>query len=684
MIHYCSEQKRLKESSKWNLVNVKDIIKYFARHKYIALDTETTGLDPHTCELISIQLGDFENQYVIEYSPNMLNELKPLFLRKDVTFVLQNAKFDLQFFYKHDIILEKVFDTFLAEGILYCGFDNMKLPNYVKKSLEVLALKYCGVLLNKSIRGTICKVGLTDNVIEYGANDVKYLIPIMTKQLIKIQQDKVYGAVKLDNMFVKVLAYLEWCGIYLDQDKWKAKMEQDEQKLRDMEFALNKWVFEKFGDKYVNKQLDLFSATKRCSLNWDSSRQIVPIFQELGVDTKVKDKKTGRMKDTIEAKHISKQASVSPLVKMYIDYKKAQKLVTTYGQNFLDLVNPITGRIHATFWQIMGTGRTSCGKGDSNDDEDSINLQNLPADPITRACFTNQFKNTILVDCDYSQQEDRMYTQLSKEPALISFYNDTVRKRDGHSFTAKLCFPKELKDIPEEKVKDIRPDLRQMAKGAKFAILFGGVGATIAKNLGLSDEEGDAVYTAYLKAFPKLAKYFEYIKGIVLKQGYVHFNEVTGRRSYYQIYDQYQKLEKTITREWWQEYRQHKAAGTTQFLNYYLPTCKEYFKMRGEIERMALNYRCQGSAADMSKLAGVWFFNWILENNLFNKVKISNFIHDRDLSCLNCVNCWELLKTTYYKNIEKYFECLKNCCIFVHELKCIMYGKWTISSFESK
>ena len=63
MIHYCSEQKRLKESSKWDLVSVKDIIKYFARHKYIALDTETTGLDPHTCELISIQLGDFHNKY---------------------------------------------------------------------------------------------------------------------------------------------------------------------------------------------------------------------------------------------------------------------------------------------------------------------------------------------------------------------------------------------------------------------------------------------------------------------------------------------------------------------------------------------------------------------------------------------------------------------------------------------
>jgi DNA polymerase-1 len=491
MIHFCSEQKRVVGSSVWKEIEVQDIISYFKNHKFIALDTETSGLDPHSCELLSIQFGDFDQQFVIEYSPNILEKLKPLLLRKDVVWVLQNAKFDLQFFYKHNIILENVFDTYLAEGVLYCGFDDVKLPNYVRKSLDVLVLKYCGVLLNKSIRGTINRVGLTDKVIEYGANDVKYLIPVMTSQMVKIKEDGLWGAVKLDNKFVKVLAYIEYCGIYLNKEKWLAKMEEDFKKLSDMEFALNKWVFERFGDKYVNKQLDLFSAAKRCSLNWGSSKQIIPIFKELGVDTRVKDKKTGKMKDSIEAKHIIKQVHVSPLIQMYIDYKKAQKLVTTYGQNFLDAINPKTGRIHATFWQIMGTGRTSCGSGDNKDDDNSINLQNIPSDKITRECFTNQFEDTILVDCDYSQQEDRMYTQLSKEPALIDFYNDTARKRDGHSFTAKLCFPKELKDIPEEEVKHTRPDLRSKAKGAKFAILFGGVGDTIAKNLGLSREEGD-------------------------------------------------------------------------------------------------------------------------------------------------------------------------------------------------
>lgn len=631
MIHFCSEQKRVVGSSVWEEIEVQDIISYFKNHKFIALDTETSGLDPHSCELLSIQFGDFDQQFVVEYSPNILEKLKPLLLRKDVVWVLQNAKFDLQFFYKHNIILENIFDTYLAEGVLYCGFDDVKLPNYVRKSLDVLVLKYCGVLLNKSIRGTINRVGLTDKVIEYGANDVKYLIPVMTSQMVKIKEDGLWGAVKLDNKFVKVLAYIEYCGIYLNKEKWLAKMEDDSKKLSDMEFALNKWVFERFGDKYVNKQLDLFSAAKRCSLNWSSSKQIIPIFKELGVDTKVRDKKTGKMKDSIEAKHIVKQVHVSPLIQMYIDYKKAQKLVTTYGQNFLDAINPKTGRIHATFWQIMNTGRTSCGSGDNKDDDNSINLQNIPSDKITRGCFTNQFENTILVDCDYSQQEDRMYTQLSKEPALIDFYNDTTRKRDGHSFTAKLCFPKELKDIPEEEVKHVRPDLRSKAKGAKFAILFGGVGDTIAKNLGLSKEEGDEIYDAYMKAFPKLKEYFDYIKPIVVKNGYVYFNKVTGRRSYYQIFDEYERLSRTIDKQWWENYKQHKFHQTEDFLTYYKPTCKRFFNLRGDLERRALNFPCQGSASDMSKLAGVWFFDWILKENLFNKVKISNFVHDEYL-----------------------------------------------------
>ena len=67
-------------------------------------------------------------------------------------------------------------------------------------------------------------------------------------------------------------------------------------------------------------------------------------------------------------------------------------------------------------------------------------------------------------------QEDFIFTELSQEPKLIDFYNDTKRKRDGHSFVAKICFPKELDGIEEEEVKHKRPDLRALAKKAKFSI----------------------------------------------------------------------------------------------------------------------------------------------------------------------------------------------------------------------
>lgn len=73
-----------------------------------------------------------------------------------------------------------------------------------------------------------------------------------------------------------------------------------------------------------------------------------------------------------------------------------------------------------------------------------------------------------IVRCDsHTLQEDLVFTELSKESKLIAFYNDVV-PRDGHSFVAKMCFPNELSEIPENKVAELRPDLRKASKGCKF------------------------------------------------------------------------------------------------------------------------------------------------------------------------------------------------------------------------
>ena len=155
--------------------------------------------------------------------------------------------------------------------------------------------------------------------------------------------------------------------------------------------------------------------------------------------------------------------------------------MTSFGQNFLDAINPVTQRIHPTFNQMMDTGRLSCGSGgkgkggktkdydvaeevDENKDtsthtnDKSVNVQQLPATKETRAAFVPE-NGHLLVDCDYGDQEGHVFTELSNDREWIAFYNDPDQ-RDGHSFVAKMCFPKDLDGVAEKDVKKVRKDLR--------------------------------------------------------------------------------------------------------------------------------------------------------------------------------------------------------------------------------
>jgi DNA polymerase I-like protein with 3'-5' exonuclease and polymerase domains len=118
---------------------------------------------------------------------------------------------------------------------------------------------------------------------------------------------------------------------------------------------------------------------------------------------------------------------------------------------------------------LVDTGRLSSGGKNKDTGEKYINFQNIPADEETRECFIAS-EGYILCDCDYTAQEDLVFTELSQEPKLIDFYNDKTSKRDGHSFVAKICYPDILKDIEEINVKKEFPKLRANAKKAKFAI----------------------------------------------------------------------------------------------------------------------------------------------------------------------------------------------------------------------
>ena len=620
MIYFVSAQKKLFDSDIIKDSCIEEGIKYCSKLDSIGVDTETTGFQPHGDRILLIQIGDNKNQWVIEGTDSNLAKLKPLLLSKEL--ILQNAKFDLRFLYKVGIFPNKIYDTYLAESVLYMGYQK----GSIRKDLKTLGKKYCDADLDKSVRGKIHKVGFTEEVIAYSANDVAYLHEIKEKQLQLIREKDLEVALRLENAFVQALAYVEFCGIYLNKQMWLDKMLEDKKEAIEKESLLNKWILDNEFVEFIDPQLDLFSTERTVNLNWNSEKQLIPLFKKLKVDLLVKDKKTGKLKESIEAKQIQPQAYKSTLIPLYLEYKKAEKNLSTYGENWIKQINKITGRIHTNFSPLMDTGRLSCGGKDKSKHIEYVNIQNLPADNRTRSCFTVQDSNNILIDADYSGQEAVIFANKCLDKNLLDFYDNGYG--DQHSYVAKLCFPKELENIPLEEVKKKRPDLRQKAKSAGFALQFGGVGATIASNLGIPLEEGNEVEGAYYNAFPGVKDYFQKVIEETMQNGYILFNDFTKRKSFIDFFDEFKELEKKFTRSYWDKYKEEKRKDSTKFHSELLPEVREFFRLRGVIERKSKNYPVQGSAGDCTKLATFLLFDKLRKKDLLNIVKIVNIVHD--------------------------------------------------------
>lgn len=579
MIYFVSNQIDLFESSEspYKYISVEESLEILTPLKIVGLDTETTGLEIWQGKLLTLQLGNKENQIVIDRSTIDIKRYKE-YLESDRLFIIHNAKFDLRWLYKEHIVVKNVYDTFLAEKILYLGFP----PGIVSLSLQACCERYLNVYLDKTVRGKI-HAGMSDEVIVYAANDVVHLEDIMNKQLYIIDSRKQRMALDIENEFVKVLAYIEYCGIKLDSEKWKTKMFKDLERLNKAEQALNDWTINYTlnkndpslifrGDlrskgKIVKPKSNMyitippktlfeeFDTGPQCIINWNSSKQVITLFEELGFKLLVKDKKTGKMKKSVEGKFIKLQKHVSTIAPIYLEYSAAFKVVTSFGQNFLDAINPITKRIHPTFNQLMDTGRLSCGsggkgKGNKSKDSDiaeedstkgtssntvdkSVNIQQLPSDEETRAAFVPE-EGAMLIDCDYTDQEGRIFAELSNDKEWISFYNDP-RERDGHSFVAKMCFPGELNEFNEKDVGEIRPDLRKLAKSARFCFNYNGQAATMAANCNIPIALANEIYINYFRRFNGIDKYFKIQKGDMWERGYILISNITGLRSY--IYD---------------------------------------------------------------------------------------------------------------------------------------------------
>lgn len=593
--------------------SVEECLFYLETIKYIGLDTETEGFDPHTKRILSLQLGDYNNQYVIDTSTIDIVKFKSLIEDKSKVFLMQNAKFDLKFLYKHDIVCENVWDTYLAECVLTTGIQS------ARKSLDFLANKYCGVQLDKSIRGNIHKEGLSTRVVKYGADDVKYLESIKNEQDKLLDKYDLQIALSLDNLFVKVLAYTEFCGIYLDRTAWSNKMKEDRAKMLKAKSKLNEWIINNNHKEWIDPQGDLFNPGVNVTINWNSPEQVVKLLHKYDVNTKVVDEETGKLKDSCEAKVLKSQKEKTSLIPLLLKYKEHEKEVSTYGEKFIKFINPVTNRLHGEYHQLKSTGRMGSGGGESK-----INFQNIPADKRVRHCFTAEESN-VLINADFSGQEQIVFANWCKDPDILEFYYKKLG--DMHSYIASKIYP-ELRDSPLDEIKAKHKSKRQNAKSAGFAINYGGNGNTIAENLNITVEEGTEIYEAYFEAFKGIKDYFERVSLEAIKNGYVTFNSISKRKSFIPFYEDFKRVQQHITPDFWNNYRFYKENDTNIFESRYKPICREYFKKKGNIERKALNYPIQGSSAEITKLAGIYIFKQLINRNLLFKVKICNIVHD--------------------------------------------------------
>lgn len=417
----------ISEEKSLELINAWDLVQY---------DSETSGRDPRICKILCAQFGNraADTQIVVDTLTTDITIYKEILETK--LLIGHNLKFDIQFLYQYQIIPTKVWDTMIVEQLLHLGFDN-KFFHY---SLQAVAERRLNIDIDKTTRGEIIWRGLDDKVVLYAAGDVVHLEDIRDQQIQDCQKQTCVRAAQIENAFVPVIAYLEWCGIRLDVDKWNMKIKDNEKKRDESLEKLNQWVvdyykshggtvdgcteveytiMEKFGNKCVwhdlpqgyiptndtkvyeeisndsivgleykrkyikirkecdyvtiNNQGDLFGGwdlEPKCCINWASSKQTIPFFQMLGFDTTAKDKKTGDLKDSVVEKVLAKQKGIADdFLKLYFAYKEKFKDCSTYGQNYIDAINPNTGRIHTTFWQLgAASGRMSCGSRNTNTD----------------------------------------------------------------------------------------------------------------------------------------------------------------------------------------------------------------------------------------------------------------------------------------------------------------------------
>lgn len=651
MIYLVTRNRELFDNEAYKIIGVEESLSLLESLQIVGLDTETSGLDCHKDKLLSLQLGCYDFQVVIDCLTIEITQYKS-YLESDRLFIGWNLKFDLKWLFTEGIVIKKVWDGFLMEKLLWNGYPTVLSPEewyrirnerytFVPRDLKKKGSKdsyrlfnnlkwagdyYLGVVLDKSIRGQIIWKGLVGEVIVYAATDVKYLEKIREEQIKLLTNKDLMRATEYENRFVIPLAYCEYCGVKIDRNKWLTKMSKDQERLNLIKKELDSWLIKNEPQSEyikIDKQGDLFlgfNSEPQVTLNWNSTKQVIPLFKKYGVDTSKLDKDSGEDKDSIDAKILGPQQDKCSLIPLYLKYKEASKVTSTYGENILNQLDE-NDRLYTNFNQCgADTFRLSSGGKDGK--VKYINLQNLPSDEATRACFVSE-KGNKFISIDFCGEESVLMASIANDKAMINelMYGE----KDLHTLTAKLVFPYIPKDMPAKEVKKVYHDERSKAKGYEFLLNYMGNANTMVQNYGIPLAEAQNIENSYMRGFSGLKKYQDEARKDWLRQGYILINPITGHKAY--IYDYPSLLEdkKWMSTLDWDYYREMKKED---------PNCdtvqrvKKYFRRKADSDKQSGNYKIQGTGAIIFRVATVYFWNLIMKNGWFDKVKLCIPVHD--------------------------------------------------------
>jgi DNA polymerase-1 len=534
-------------AARYRLVDTPEAFEAFLgqlrRQGCISLDTETTSVWPRWAEIVGYSFAWQEDEawYLPVRSPPAepsldpqatLQGLRPVLEDPAVKKVGQNLKYDMIVLRCAGVELAGAeFDTMLADYLLEAGQRNHNLDDLALRYLGHETIKISELIGSGKGQKRMDEVPVAQ-VTDYAGEDA--LLPVRLRPLLAER----LAAAGLTDLFtqlelplVDVLVEMEYRGIKVDVDRLGELSRRYGQRIE----ALEQEIYELAGHP----------------LNIASPKQLQHLlFSELGLPA-TRRTKTGPSTD---AAVLEELARVHPLPKKILEYRQYAKLKSTYVDALPEMVHPETGRVHASFNQVV----TATGRLSSSDP----NLQNIPvrAEPgrEIRSAFVPGQPDWLLMAADYSQIELRILAHFSGDRQLCEAF---ARDEDIHARVAS-----QVNSVPLE---EVTAEMRQAAKAVNFGVIYGQGPAGLARVLGIEKDQAAAFIDSYFEGYPQIEIFLDHVLAECSENGYV--NTILGRR-------------RAINRE---QVRPH--AG----------------RQRNLAERTAVNTVIQGSAADLIKMAMV-------------------------------------------------------------------------------